>query len=174
MPNLKQFIRKIDRTFWFEKFLFWIIDKMMALPFALSILTVLLLTKIDFVRAMGNRQHEQEHQQNFDGQHFIVEINQYAAILQIDNKWEAILISSTIAFLPLAHAQNQDNWDLEIFLTTVIMSKEFHMTRFLPDTPNNTPAATCVLRQTFYSFYFFRQRHVSSKIAGRAMRGNIF
>lgn len=76
MPNLKQFIRKIDRTFWFEKFLFWIIDKMMALPFALSILTVLLFTKIDFVWAMDDRQHEQEHQQNFDGQHFIVEIIQ--------------------------------------------------------------------------------------------------
>ena len=47
------------------------------------------------------------------------------------------------------------------------------ITRFLPDTLSNAPAATCVLRGTFYLFYFFRQRHVSSKIAGRAMRGNI-
>ena len=49
MPNLKQFGRKIDRTFWFENFLFW---------------------------AMDDRQHVQEHQHNFDGQHFNVEINQ--------------------------------------------------------------------------------------------------
>ena len=47
-------------------------------------------------------------------------------------------------------------------------------TMFLPDTPSDAPTATCVLRQTFYLIYFFRQRHVSSKIVGRTMRGNIF
>ena len=46
------------------------------------------------------------------------------------------------------------------------------ITRFLPDTATNTPAATGVLHQTFYLLYICKHTHVSSKIARRAMQGN--
>ena len=65
--------------------------------------------------------------------------------------------------------------------TSILLQGNVHLaigkaliTRFLPDTPTNASATSCVLSQTFYLFYLFRKRYASSKIAGQAMWANNF